>query len=368
MSNIKLGTEQYTFEALEKKYRDFIAPAFKVYVDGAELGREGIAIADLSVETTVADQSDVVRFTITNAYDPIKRDFEWLNSKVKLGGTLEVHLGYTDQLEPVFFGYITAIDARFPREGTPLLTVTAMDISFKMMRGRGVRNYAEVKVSDIVKQIGQEYGANSFEIDATKTVNPSFLKKPDNDYQFLVELARTLNYDFFIVGKTLYFREKNKNKTPLLTLSWGKTLMAFNVEMNLAEQVSKVVVRSWDPKTTSITVGNSGTISKLGTNSTTGPDLLQMLGSGGFVETLYVNAIDKQDAETKAAAVLAERAMKLVTGEGECIGLPEIRAGRYIKLDGLGAKLNQPYYIVSATHTIDEDGYTTQFQVEGNAV
>lgn len=367
MSNVKLGTETYSFDDLDKKYRGFIAPTFKLYVDGSEIGREGMAITDLTVETTVADQSDVVRFTITNAYDPIKRDFEWLNKSVKLGSTLDVHLGYTDQLEPVFFGYITAIDARFPREGTPQLTVTAMDISFKMMRGRGVRNYSEMKVSDIVKQIGQEYGAVSFEIDATTTVNPSLSKKPDNDYQFLVELARSLNYDFFIVGKTLYFRKKNKNKTPLMTLSWGRTLMAFNVEMNLAEQVSKVVVRSWDPKTAKVTVGNSGSISKLGSNSKTGADLLQMLGSG-FEETLFVNAVDQQDAQTKADAALGERAMKLVTGEGECIGLPEIRAGRYIKIDGLGTRLDQPYYIVGATHSIDEDGYTTQFQVEGNAV
>ncbi|THF73386.1 phage late control D family protein [Cohnella fermenti] len=367
MSNVKLGTEQYTFEDLENKYREFIAPAFKIAVDGSDLGREGMAITDLSVETTVADKSDVVRFTINNAYDPIKRDFEWFNKNVKLGSTLEVQLGYTDQLTPVFFGYVTAIDARFPREGTPQLLVTAMDLSFKMMRGRGVRNYVDIKISDIVKQIGMEYGAVSFVIDETKATCPSFLKKPDNDYQFLNELARTLSYDFFVVGKTLYFRQKNKNKTPLMTLSWGKTLMAFNVEMNLAEQVSKVVVRSWDPKEAKVTVGQATTITKLGSNSTTGADLLQKMGSG-FEETLFVNAIDQQDAKTKAEAALSERAMKLVSGEGECIGLPEIRAGRYITLDGLGSRLNQPYYIVSATHTIDGDGYITQFQVEGNAV
>ncbi|RUS45901.1 phage late control D family protein [Cohnella sp. AR92] len=367
MSNIKLGTEQFKFEALEKKYRDFIAPAFKIQVDGLDLGREGMAITDISVETTTSDKSDVVQFTINNAYDLVKRDFEWINKNVKLGSTLEIQLGYTDQLTPVFFGYITAINVKFPREGTPQLQITGMDLSFKMMRGRGVRNYVEMKISDIVKQVGKEYGAVSFVVDETKVKYPSFHKRPDNDYQFLQELARMLGYDFFIVGKTLYFREKNKNKTPLMTLSWGKTLISFNVEMNLSEQVSQVNVRSWDAKTGEVNTAKSGTISKLGSNTITGPDVLSTMGST-FEENLYVNAVDKQDAQIKADAAMTERAMKLVTGDGECIGLPEIRAGRYISLDGLGSRLNQPYYIVSATHTINEDGFITQFQVEGNAV
>ncbi|MBM7568285.1 phage late control D family protein [Paenibacillus sacheonensis] len=368
MSTIKLGTDTYTFDDLEQKYRSFIAPAYKVLVDSADLGREGMALTDISVETTVADKSDVVRFTINNAYDLVKRDFEWINTNVKLGSTLEVQLGYTDRLTPVFFGYVTAINVVFPRDGTPQLSITGMDLSFKMMRGRGVRSYVDLKISDIVKQIGTEYGAVSFVIDETKVKCPTFVKKPDNDYHFLHELARTMNYEFFIVGKTLYFREKNKNKSPLMTLSWGKTLIQFNVEMNIAEQVSKVVVRSWDAKEGKVNVGTSGPINKIGTNTKTGSDVLNALLSNAFEENLYVNTVDKQDAQIKADAAMEERAMKLVTGDGECIGLPEIRAGRFIQLEGLGSRLNQPYYIVSATHTIDESGYITQFQVEGNAV
>ncbi len=366
MSNIKLGTEKYTFDELEKKYRNFIAPAFKLLIHNKDAVREGMAITELTVETTADQESDTVSFTIGNAYNPVTRDFQWLDNLLVLGKTLEVHMGYTDRLAPVFFGYITAVNVKFPQGGTPQLTVTGMDLSFKMMRGRNANSWANKKISDVVREIGQQYGANSFVIDATSKVLPSFPKKPENDFQFLQELAQTLNYDFFVVGKTLYFRKKNKSKTPLMTLSWGKHLISFNVEQNIADQVTKVIVRSWDPKTQKVIESSSTSVNKIGSNSKTGADLLKTLGT--FEEYIYVNAEDTQDAKTKAEAVMNERAMKLVTGSGSCIGLPEIRAGRYIKLDGLGAKLNQPYYVIGATHTIDDSGYITEFDVQGNAV
>ncbi|MBP1932264.1 phage late control D family protein [Ammoniphilus resinae] len=366
MSSVKLGTEKYTFDALEKKYRNFIAPGFKVVIDNKDAVREGMAITNLSVETTASQESDIVSFTIGNAYNLMTREFKWLDQLLVLGKTLEVQIGYTDRLVPLFFGYITAVNVNFPRGGTPELTVSGMDLSFKMMRGRNAKSWANRKISDVVREIGQRYGANHFVIDQTSKPIPSFPKKPESDYQFLQDLALSLNYEFFIVGKTLYFRQKNKNKTPLMTLSWGKHLLSFNVEQNIADQVTKVIVRSWDAKNQKVIESSSSTVNKIGTNTKTGADLLKTLGS--FEEYLYLNAEDAQDAKEKAEAAMNERAMKLVSGDVECIGLPEIRAGRYIKLDGLGKQLNQIYYIKGATHTIDETGYLTQFQVQGNAV
>ncbi|CAG7638798.1 hypothetical protein PAESOLCIP111_03978 [Paenibacillus solanacearum] len=366
MSEVQLGTDQHMFDDLEKKYRNFVAPAFKLLIDHQDAVREGMAVTNLTVELTTSQEADSVTFTVGNAYNPVTRDFEWLERMLTLGRTLEVHMGYTDRLTPIFFGYITAVNIRFPAGGTPQLTVTGMDLSFKMMRGRSAKSWANKKITDIVKEVGQQYGANSFVIDATTSAPESFPKKPDNDYQFLHSLAQSLNYEFFIVGKTLYFRKKNQNKAPLMTLSWGKHLMSFNVEQNIAEQVTKVIVRSWDADNRKVIESSADSVNKIGTNSKTGADLLKTLGS--FEEYLYLNVEDAQDAAAKAEAAMNERAMRLITGDAECIGLPEIRAGRYIMLDGLGKRLNQPYYIKGATHTINESGYLTQFQVQGNAV
>lgn len=366
MSNIKLSTEKHTFDQLEKKYRNFIAPAFKLLINNKDAVREGMAITNISVDTTATAESDSISFTVGNAYNAVSRDFQWLDKILTPGKTLEVHMGYTDRLTPIFFGYITAVDVNFPSAGTPEITVTGMDLTFKMMRGQSAKTWTNKKITDVVREIGKSHGANSFVIDPTSKAVPNLQKKPEHDYQFIRDMATTLNYEFYVIGKTLYFRKKNKNKTPLMTLSWGKHLMSFNVEQNIADQVTKVIVKSWDEQNQKVIEASSTSVNKIGTNSKTGVDLLKTMGQ--FDDYLYLNADSIQDAKEKAEAAMNERGMMLISGQAECLGLPEIRAGRYIKLDGLGKRLNQPYYIKKATHTIDDSGYVTQFEVQGNAV
>ena len=302
MSNVKLGTDKFSFDELEQKYRNFIAPGFRLLIDGKDAVKQGMAVPVLTVDTTAQNKADSVHFTVANAYNLMTRDFEWLDDLLVPGKPLEVHMGYTDLLTPLFYGYITAVNVAFPSSGTPEVSVTGMDLSFKMMRGRSAKSWANQKISDVVKKLGQQYGATDFVIDATAQTVPVLTKNPKNDYQFILELARSLDYEFFVVGKTLYFRKKNTNKTPLMTLSWGKHLFSFRVEQNIADQVTKVKVRSWDAKKQKVVEAASSSVSKIGTNTRTGADLLKQLGE--FEEHLYVNAEDMQEAKTKADAAM----------------------------------------------------------------
>ncbi len=69
---------------------------------------------------------------------------------------------------------------------------------------------------------------------------------------------------------------------------------------------------------------------------------------------------------TAARFILAELLPRLnnrLTGSGSTIGDPRIKAGRVIRLDGLGDQFSGLYRVTSATHSIDASGYRTNFQV-----
>ena len=70
------------------------------------------------------------------------------------------------------------------------------------------------------------------------------------------------------------------------------------------------------------------------------------------------------EADQRAKAALNERAKQFLTGEGETIGLPELRPDRNVELDKLGAPFSKTYYIQQATHKIDANGYRTRFKVK----
>ena len=72
----------------------------------------------------------------------------------------------------------------------------------------------------------------------------------------------------------------------------------------------------------------------------------------------------QSEANERAQAALSEQAKKFLTGDGETIGLPEVRPDRNIELVSLGKAFSRTYYIEQATHKIDSNGYRTKFKVK----
>lgn len=367
MSDIVMDDGGYTFEELEQRYAGFLTPAFQIMVNGKDIVREsGVAVTRVTVQTTVEPKADSFTFVVANAFDLETREFKWLDEYFSLGNYVEIRLGYLDRLETVFYGIITAVRFDYPAGGAMRLIIMGMDISFLMMKGIHSASWKNKKHSEVVREIGSRY-VDKFVIDDTNEVIGTVVQNALEDFHFITGLAEENNFDFFIVGRTLYFRKPLKDKKPVITLSLGTSLRSFSSELNLANQVSQVIVRGWVEKDFKVVEAKSREVNVLGTNSKTGKDIMKVLGD--FTkEYMYTNVDSMAEAEKKADAALNKRSMELITGEGETIGLPQLRAGKYIQLENLGEKFNQPLYLKAVTHTLDSGGYLVTFNVGGNAI
>ncbi|MDF2720874.1 MAG: phage late control family protein [Paenibacillus sp.] len=363
MAQLELETASYTMDALEKKYGYFFAPAVEVKVNGSKIS-DSIAIASARVNTTIEATADSFTLRITNAFEWKSSKWLWLDV-FKMGEQIDISFGYVDKFAPVFSGYITSVTVEFQESDGASLIVSGMDLSFLMMKGTRMQTWNEKKYSEIVQEIAGRHKATPH-IDATTDKLPTVSQNMMDDFHFVQHLARLLNYDFFVVGKHLYFRKPLTQMSPVVTLAWGKEIRSLSIEHNLAEQLSAVKIRSWDAKEQKVIVSEAGAITKLGGNSKTGKDVLSSFGE--YTETLYMNVSSESEAKNVATAYLNHRSMKLVSGSGECLGIPEIRAGRYLKLSGAGEAYSQTYYVTEATHILDGDGYVTRFRLGGNAI
>ncbi|MFC5702284.1 phage late control D family protein [Cohnella faecalis] len=363
---IKFDTTTYTFDALEKKYGSFYAPAFDILIDGQSLTLQRIAVSSLTVETTIEARADSFNFRVENAYNAVSRSFNWVGSLLEVGKSITIKIGYKDKLEEVFQGIVTGISLDYPSEGQPSVTVRGMDKSMLMMRSVKSNLWRDKKVSDVVKEIGGKYGLQ-LQVDDTMTPVPTIEQLQASDFHFLKELAESNNHDFFVIGQKLYFKKPNASASPVITLMYGKNLKSYSTDVDISNQVSQIIVRSVDPATRIPFQAVSQSVNIMGTNGKTGANIMAALSSH-LVETVYSNVQTQSEAQKLANSMLNERAMGLISGEGECIGLPELRAGRHIKLDGLGPKFNQPLRLSGVTHKIDNRGYVTNFSVEGNAI
>jgi len=367
MAGLKLGGKSYSIEELQKKYGNFLAPAFKIIVDGKDLVKCGMAITNVTVDTTYQSAADSFSIEIANAFDPAKRDFKWKDI-VQLGAFVEIMMGYGEKLEPLFYGLITMVDYDYPSGDLPTMSVKGFDQSFIMMRGKKSNTWKKKRYSEVVKEIGAKYLPNLY-VDDTAVIHEVIEQYQQSDFSFINSLALKCNYDFFVVGNSLYLKKALTNAEPVVTLKWGKTLQSFSTRVNLSEQVNKVILRGFDKTDYSkIIQGVAERVDKIGINTKTGRDVIRSLGEELTTMHVYRNVASKEDADKKAQAILNKYSMGFVSGKGQCIGVPEIRAGEYIKIDGIGLKSGFIYYVKGATHTINSSGYTTGFDIGGNAI
>lgn len=369
MSKVIRTGNRHTYSELEEKYRGFFAPAFKICVDGTNLISIGAAVSYLNIQTSSKSAADAFTFEVDNAYDPVSREFKWLDEYFRLAAYIEIYIGYADKLEPIFRGLITKVDIKYPQDGMPAFTVSGMDQSFIMMNGKNSKTWKNVRYSDIVREMGKKYGLEP-EVDETSTVHEIVEKHSTSDFMFINSLAIKLNYEFYVVDNTLYFKKPHKDeKVPVVTLEWGKNLMSFTTSVNLSDQVNKVVVRGPDKNNHSKAIeGSSQEIDRIGHNTTTGKDLLRTVAKEITTYHVYRVVESKKDAEERANAILNQKAMSFVKGSGECIGLPEMRAGNYVEIKGLGKSSNTLFYLETVNHVISGGGYTISFTVGGNTI
>ena len=155
-------------------------------------------------------------------------------------------------------------------------------------------------------------------------------------------------------------------QTERAKLSYGRSLIEFQPTLSVANQVSEVVVRGWDPvkgEPINVTVGQG----HLSGGAGLGSKLKQ--GMGNPVKDRKEIIANRPVRDTQAANDLARATLtrinnELVKATGSVVGLPDLRVGlaALSQLSGLGLRFNGRYFVTSTTHTIGTSGYVTQFE------
>jgi phage protein D len=167
-------------------------------------------------------------------------------------------------------------------------------------------------------------------------------------------------------GDELYFGPSEAADAPpplrnvTFELKHGLTLLSFKPTLTTANQVKSVTVRGWNRRTRRrIRETASVDDSAIRINS----DLLHLLDECDQRDEIVVNepVFTPGQARTRATALLRERLKQMVEASGTCIGLPDLRAGQQVQIEGIGSRFSGAYFVTSTTHTINDKGYLTKF-------
>jgi phage protein D len=356
------------------RYGGFYAPAFAVRVGGQDLTHSlAIGVSQVEADLTLGAPGRF-SFTVVDTYDLESRAFlsgtgQPVLDLLKFGAQVEIAFGYGDytRLTPIITGLITEITTGFAEGGTPDLAVAGYDYLWPMTLGKRSQSWSQQSDSDTVATLAKEHGLGGGNIESTKEVHPQIEQNQESDYEFLKKLAERNHYEFYVdENKNLRFGPPQDRGDGIVTLRWGESLLSFRPEANLAAQVSAVEVYGWDPQTKQPIVGRAvaGEESGHDPRRQSGGERVRAVLAKAPVLQLRQPVFTQAEARRRAEAILNDHAKRFVTGEAECIGLPDLRPDRNITLGNLGNPFSKTYYLQEATHKFDSGGYRTHVKVK----
>ena len=346
-----------TLEKLSLDTMNFYAPTFEIEIEDRKIAPEmHKAIMSVSVEEKM-DQVAGFSMTLSDGLDMKTQEFKWLDNPLfREKKKVAIKMGYSGNLFEMIVGKITAIESDFFSGETPTITIRGDDLAVYELTGpTRERAFIDMKYSEIVKTIAGDIGLNAI-VDPTGKYEPVLRKKNEESYLVFIEekLRKKVGFEFKVEGKTLYFIKPGDEKKELFTLKLGKDLISFNPVLRTSESVTMVEVRAHNPNNP-----NKPFVGKAGVEST------EKLETGKKVISNVIVTSDEQ-AQKYADAELQKAGNGMTTGTGDCIGIPGLRKGVNINLEGMGKLFSGSYYVIKTTHTIDNNGYKTQFSVKKN--
>jgi phage protein D len=320
------------------------------------------------------DEGASFSFTMSDEFDLKKQEFKFLDHPFfKEGNRITIKMGYANKMFTMMMGKITSIESSFFAGETTTLAIGGQDLSYDYIkRPSAERKFIDKTHSDIARMIASEAGLLPVIDDTKEVVEHVFLKPSDKSYfNLLTDFGKEVDRKFYMVGKTMYFVEPKDDEKEVVTLEFGKDIISFRPAMRTTGLLTEVEVRAHnphDPDKPIIGKATAGSERTQESGKKTGSQIAKEFCKNP--KRIITDVIVKSQAEADkiAHAELNKASDGLIEGEGECIGMPEMRTGINVELKKIGKRFSGKYYVTGTTHTIDSSGYRTRFSAKRNAV
>lgn len=314
-------------------------------------------------------------------------------------------MGYApDSLRKQFSGEIVALAPTFPASGSPMITVTAQDLRYRMQRGNKIRWFAisteclgnfpipDPTVADMVSAenglipISDPIGAFLSIVIGGVQVFTAFgdpdarqkmirRQSQESDYDFLRRISAENGWEMLMEhqgplgGRQLHFMSLVDQLEPQVTLRYGQSLIEFSPRVSNVGQVARVAVSFWEAASKmefTIVVGWDWDRNTLTLEIIPGFGIAELSkGKDANKEPLMIlnQPLNKDTAPRVLMSKLLAKLNNRLTGSGRCVGDTRIQAGAVLRIEGVGEQFGGFYRVTSATHTIGAGGYQTNFEL-----
>lgn len=351
------------FSALYDRFHGMEHPDYGLKVGGTEI-RSGERAILTRLECELTCRREAGYLYMEGTLNPTVEDGKrWLDA-FALGAECELSLGYEAQLEPVFRGFLYEVSWSDPlEEGAMELRAMFLDARGRLMTSACADAGAARTVSQMVKTILSQSSCKKLASNQKISAPPKDWDLPvrrqnRSDYETVCEAAEFLCYEFYVCGEELYFGAPRPERKPIVTFDTVTGVQKLTCSRTLANQCAAVVVSGTDDRGERIQARQPR-------ESDSG------FGCGKMASVLSNDIHQPEEAvrtmaqaKYLAQARMEQRQHQSAALTGTCLGVPQLRPGRFVKVENRSEPVCGTFYLRSVRHILDADGYRTEFEGE----
>ena len=360
-------------------------PQYRVKVGGTELEPK----QDSALQAITVDLRRTAPASVELHFNNQEGEFD-SHAQMKPGSVVEVSLGYPEDPDgasgdptvgytKVFEGEIVGSRLRVFEDGPRGFTVHAFDYMHRLTRGRKTRTFLDQKFSDILGEVGRDWGL-TVDAEDTAFLRDYVIQHNQTDLDFARGIAGWLDFDLHIRhledAKKLRFRTPDVAADPAVVAAYQKPnvpaheayLRKFDGRQTLARVVSEVTVRGWDPTQKREIVGTASASQLYDKMGDTASGVEEVAEKWGEPDRQLVDykVFSQEEADKVARTKLNEYARTFIRADVEIQGHPQVHPGGIVELKLIGDRYAGPYFVESVTHKFTSKvdvggGYTTRF-------
>ena len=196
-----------TLDDLAKKYNNFSDHSLVVEVEGEDMSIKSLIFQNVQVTLTSGFEASYCSFSVlaaTSVYDEDELKVSQDMSKFSLGKKVDIYVTYGSKENKfkIFSGYITSENFEYSGRDVKY-DIEAMDLKSLMMNNlrseqkKDIKRYSEA-VTNLLKDYSSLYDTS--DIDQTDEINVPIEQYNQSDYDFIVSIAKKLNFLFYIIN------------------------------------------------------------------------------------------------------------------------------------------------------------------------
>lgn len=276
------------------------------------------------------------------------------DSLFKPGNTIRLDAGGVNKEETLFEGIIIGLRILADKDIRSCMVVECRDNTYSATQGRKNRIFEKKNDNDIIKEVLAAYG--SVDVDATSYQHPTLVQYYCSDWDFALSRADANGLFVYTEGSKIKVKKPDVNASPVLTVTYGTDITAFDLELSSDDQFTQYEAVSWCPKTQKAVKVSASTpsLNKQG-------DLQPKNIASGDSLLLQTDAPTDEKALKQWADGMALKAgLARYQGSVSFYGSAKAKPGCLIELKGFGNRFNGNLFVGSVTHTIEDNEWTTE--------